>query len=405
MGQQYGLSPPSTESDTDEIDRQALISKVVSAAKIDPFNSWPVPWQRDLDANFDYLTKSFGPSMFGYEPNDKDFEIFKSQAELALTDPAALHSLMTISTMRKDQAAGKTLPGMNFLWHRFEAIRTINERLRRGDVAECTTQGSIYAVMVLMGISLQWDALDVHEFGPEAINRLIVLKGGMRVINEQYPVLETSIFGMAVLNPGLLRSDLYTASDIEVLNHDQDPRSMLYSVLGFLRASAKLREKCPVLLAEVQRRFSVGTAAHSLMCDEHTIPGIYDDRQHRMSIRLRAHITAYVLCVLTYASQTQVRIFLEHFDFVNQHIDIWKNSLRMFAWALMCNITTGSLMFSMQAWQSYEMLCGGMQMPDHIRYQVLTFCIGILTDRQEGNEKTDEILSAIRSVMFGVAVE
>lgn len=405
MSQQYGQSPPSTESDTDDEDKQLMLSKIVSAARVDPFNSWPIPWQRDIDANFDYLTRSFGPSMFGYEPNDRGFEIFKSQAELALTDPAAFHSLMVISTMRQDQAAGRQLPGMNFLWHRFEAIKTITDRLSRGDVTECTTQGSIYAVMVLMGISLQWDALDVHGFGPETINRLIMLKGGMKAISEQYPVLETSIFGMAILNPGLLRSDLYTASDMGILDQDQDPRSMMYSLLGFVRASAGLQEKSPVALAEMQKMFAEGTAAHSLMCDEHFIPGIYDDRQIRITMRLRAHITAYVLCILIYASPWQIQRFLQHFEFVNQHVDIWKKSLRMFAWALMCDLKTGSLMFSMQAWQSYEMLAGGLQMPEPLRRQVLTFCLGILTNRQEGREKTDEVLSIIRSVMFGVTAE
>lgn len=409
MGQhdEVACATMSDAKEEDQNPRQMILSKIVSAARIDPFNSWPVPWQRDLDANFDYLTRSFGPSMFGYEPNDKGFEMFKTQTELALTDPAAFHSLMIISTLRQDQEAGKTLPGMSFLWHRFEAIKTIRERLERGDIDECTSQGSIYAVMVLMGITRQWDALDVHEFGPEALNRLIILKGGMKVISEQHPVLETSLFGMATLNPGLLRSDLYTASDVAILDQDQDTRSLLYSLLGFVRASSGLRLKHPQVLARVQTYFAPGTAAHSLMCDTHFHPGIYDDRQHRLTLRLRAHITAYVLCILIYASPPQIQQFLQHFDFVNEHVEIWKSSLRLFAWALMSDVKTGALMFSMLAWQSYEIMSGGLQLPLNSRSRVLMFCLNILADPtgDEGVDQIDEVLATIRSVMFGPSID
>lgn len=393
-GQNASTVRPQTQSP------ELVLSRIVSDVQADPFNSWPVSWNRDIDANFQFLIKCFGPSMFGYLPNNDGFDIFKTQAKLALTDPAAFHSLMIISTQRKDQLAGQTLLGMNNLWHKVEATRLIKERLEGGDISKCIDAGTIYAVMCCVGISAQWNAVEMHEFSASALEKLIIQRGGLKDISETDPVLETSLFGMAVINPGLFRSDLYTIPNPDLLEQPQDGRVLLYSLLGFVRATDGLSEKMPETMARIQAVFGPGTAAFGLLSYTPDMPGILDDRQKRLQMRLQAHICLYVFSLLIYASAFQVQEFLHHLDYVHAHVNVWRNSLRMFAWALVCNIQKGSLMFSMQAWQSYEMLCSGFHVADELKKKLLQYLLALLTGRTQQPKAMDDLMSEIRAVMF-----
>lgn len=379
---------------------ELLLSRIVTDVLADPFNSWPVSWNRDIDANFRFLVNSFGPSVWGYLPNDNGFDMFRTQAKLALTDPAAFHSLMIISTQRKDQIAGQSLPGINNLWHKVEAIRLIKERLESGDISRCTDAGTMYAVMCCIGISAQWNAIDMHEFSAATLEKLIIKRGGLKDISEKDPVLETSLFGMAVINPGFFRSDLYTIPNPSLLEQPQDGRVLLYSLLGFMRATTGLCEKMPETMARIQARFGAGTAAFELLSHTPDMPGISNDRQKRLQLRLQAHVCVYVFSLLIYASAFQVQEFLHHLDFVYAHVNVWRNSLRMFAWALVCNVQKGSLMFSMQAWQSYEMLCSGFQIPDEMKRKLLLYLLGLMTGRAQPTEAVNNLTAEIRAIMF-----
>jgi len=381
--------------------RQLSLAPVVSAARFDPFNSWPVAWNRDIEQNFQFLTSAFGPSLFGYIPNNNGFDIFKTQAQLALTDPVAFHSLMILSTLRQGQVAGKTLPGMNALWHRNEALRQIKERIDSGDMDKCTSEGSIYAVMCLMGIGAGWNAVDQNEFDSSALNRLVLLKGGLSVLSQAHPILEMSLFGMAVLTPGLLRSDLYMVNELSGASQQhQDAKVLLYSLLGFMRGTLGLRNKSPCALARVQAMFAPGMPTHSLLTYTPDHPGVYDYRQQILRKRLCQHIMLYTFSILLYASSFQVEEFVHHLQFVLQHSGIWQHSLRMFDWALIADVPKGALMFPAQAWQSYEMLCAAHCLEEDLQKDIVGYWLDLLTGRMQAAHLVDELMGRIRSVMF-----
>jgi len=385
------------------VQRQGRLSlaPVVSAARVDPFNCWPVAWNRDLEQNFRFLINAFGPSMFGYMPNNNGFDIFRTQAQLVLTDPAAFHSLMILSTLRQGQIAGKTLPGMSALWHRIEALRLIKERIESGDMDKCTSEGSIYAVMCLMGIGAGWNAVDQNEFDSSALNRLVLLKGGLSVLSQAHPVLEMSLFGMAVLTPGLLRSDLYTVNELSVTNQQgQDAKVLLYSLLGFLRGTSGLRRKSPSALGRVQAMFAPGTPTYSLLTYTPDHPGVYDHRQQILRKRLRQHIMLYTFSVLLYASPYQVEEFVEHLQFVLRHSGIWQHSLRMFGWALIADVPKGALMFPAQAWQSYEMLCAVHCLEEDLQNDIVDYCLNLLTGEVQASQSVNELMGRVRLIMF-----
>lgn len=380
--------------------RQLSLEPVVNAARVDPFNSWPVAWHRDLDENFRFLVRRFGPETFGYLENDEGFDIFRTQAQLALRDPAAFHSLMIISTIRKDQLSGQTLPGMNVLWHRVEALKQVKGRIDGGDMVQCTSEGTIYAVMVLMGIGSLWNAVDPNEFHKSALNRLILYKGGLNMLSRSNPVLEMSLFGMAILSPGLLRSDLYAVNELSALDQHQDSRTLLYSLMGFLRGVSGCPEKIPVTLSRVQSIFSPGTPANSLLSFTPNHPGILDNHQHRLQQRLRQHIVLYVFSVLLWASPFQIEHFFNHLHYILGHANIWRNSLRMLAWALVANVQEGSLLLPAQAWQSYEMLCAVHSLDEELQNDVLGYFLELLTGRNAVVRDAGELMSKIRAVMF-----
>ena len=373
----------------------------MSAAQIDPFNSWPITWNRDLPENFQFLVTSFGPATFGYSRNNDGFDIFQTQAQLALKDPAAFHSLMIMSTIKKGQLSGETVPGMNVMWHRVEALRMIKERIDGGDIDQCTSEGSIYAVMVLMGIGNMWNAVDQDEFDRSALNRLILHKGGLSIINQEHPVLETSLFGMAVMNPDMLRSDLYAVNASSALDRPQDTKSLLYALLGFLRNISGSEKKIPVTLSRLQSMFSPGTSAHALLTTTTDHPGILNHRQQVIQQRLRTHIVLYSFSVLLWASPYQIEQFINHLQYITGYETIWRRSLRMLAWALVADIPKGSLMFPTQAWQSYEMLCAVQCLSDVLQLQVLEYCLDLLINtRNNTSQSGNELMTKIRLVMF-----
>lgn len=381
--------------------RQLSLAPMVSASRVDPFNSWPVAWHRDLEQNFRFLTNAFGPSMFGYMANNQGFDIFRTQAQLALADPAAFHSLMIISTIRQGQVAGKTVPGMSALWHRVEALRLIKERIDSGDMDKCTSEGSIYAVMVLMGIGAQWNAVDQNEFDSCALNRLILYKGGLSTVSQAHPVLEMSLYGMAVLTPGLLRSDLYTVNELSASNQQcQDTKVLLYSLLGFVRGTSGLKDKSTTALSCAQAAFAPGGPLYSLLTYTPDHPGFNDDRQQMVRKRLRQHIMLYTFSILLYASPFQVEEFIHHLQFVMRHASIWQHSLRMFDWALVADIPRGALMFPAQAWQSYEMLCAVHCLAEDLQNDLVGYCLDLLTGRVLAMESVNELMRRIRLVMF-----
>jgi len=386
------------ELPTSDLQGQLSLAPVVSASSIDPFNSWPVAWSRDLEQNFTFLTNAFGPSMFGYVANNEGFDIFRTQAQLALTDPAAFHSLMIISTLRQGQLVGKTVPGMSALWHRVEALRLIKERIDSGDMNKCTSEGSIYAVMCLMGIGAQWNAVDQNEFDSSALNRLILHKGGLSVVG---PVLEMSLFGMAVLNPGMLRSDLYTVTELSTSDQqDKETKALLYSLLGFIRGISNLSTKSAKTLSRVQAMFAPGTASYTLLTYTPDHPGVYDDRQQMLRKRLRQHIVLYTLSTLLYASAFEVEDFLQHLRFVLQHSSIWKQSLRMFDWALIADVARGALRNSLRSWQSYEMLSAVHELEEHLQNDLVGYCLDLLTGKPHEVSTVNELLRRMRLVMF-----
>ena len=392
---------PLNTSECSHRQRHPSLSPVVSASRIDPFNCWPVAWHRDLEQNFRFLMDGFGPSMFGYVPNNKGFDIFRTQAQLALSDPAAFHSLMVISTLRQGQLAGKSLPGINALWHRVEALRIVNERIDSGDMEKCTSEGSIYAVSCLMGIGAGWNAVDQDEFDSSALNRLVLYRGGFQVLSQAHPVLEMSLYGLAVLTPGFLRSDLYTVNELTAADQQgQDTKGPLYSLLGFVRGISNLKTKSPTALERVQAMFVPGTATYSLLSHTPDHPGVVEGRQHILRKRLRQHILLYTFCILLYASPFQIEDFWHHLQFVLRHNSIWQHSLRMFDWALIADVQRGALMFPAQAWQSYEMLCATYCLEEELQIDLVSYCLDLLSRRPQANGSVDELMRRIRLVMF-----
>ena len=372
---------------------------VPSQGEYDPFKSFPIAWRRDLNEDFYYLTKSFGPALYGYPSNNEHFDVFETQIQLALTDATAFHSLMTISTMRKDAESGKTLPGLSFLYHRAQAIRLVTNRLEQGKLSDCTSQGFIYAIMVLMSISRTWGAIDVDIINAEALNHLVVLKGGIKFISKDHPVLETALFGTAILNSGIIRSGLYDISGTEQLPQE-DPRGLLYNALSFLRATTNIYRRRPEALAKIHNFFAPGTVAFNLMVEQHAIPGMANERVVRIMSRCIGQLAAYICSVLIYGCDNQLQRFLQHLDFVEKRSHIWKNSLRLLVWAVLCDVKSGSLMFSALAWQAYQICCIGPYISMPIAMSGILGYMSFLTGDPSGPARIEDVCEEIRAIMF-----
>lgn len=382
------------------------ISPAVKASQTDPFNSWPITCYRDLNENFDFLVNSFGPVTFGYLPNDRGFDIFRPMLQIALSDPAALHALMIAPVVKKGELFGQQIPGINALWHQMEALRIVKERIGSGNVDACTSEGNIYAVMVLMGISAQWGAVSRDEFDASALNKLILYKGGLDVISRHHPVLEMSIFGMSVLNPGLLRSDLYTVNELNVsIQEGQDVKVLLYSLLGFVRGTSEIGHRARAGLANIQAAFSLGTPARALLSQAPNHPGIYAHQQQKLQKRLKLHIVLYIFSILLWASPTTIQEFIMHLQFVLSNARIWQHSLRLFQWSLGANMSRGTLMFPRQAWQSYELLCAVQCLDVQLQDDILAFYRSILTREVDLSLRPEGLMSRISSVIFSPTAE
>lgn len=382
------------------------LAPAIGAAQTDPFSSWPVACYRDLDRNFSFLTNAFGPTVFGYLQNDRGFDIFKSQAQLALSDPAAFHSLMITPVAIKGKLNGHALPGLSAIWHKSEALRIVKARIDSGNLETCISEGTIYAVMVLMGISAQWGSVERNEFHSSALSRLVFHKGGLEVISRAHPVLEMCILGMAVLNPGLLRSGLYTTTGLNSFEQEsQDTKVLLYGLLGFLRGTTELERKDLKGLSSVKSAFAYGTPAHYLLSRAPNHPGIQAHHQEKVQRRLKFHAVLYIFSILLWGTPAQVQEFIMHLQFILSHARVWRNSLRLFQWSLIANIDRGSLMFSKQTWQAYELLCAVDRLDEELQEDVLAYYQCSLTGESGNTSAPDELMSKIRAVMFKPAVD
>jgi hypothetical protein len=138
---------------------------MLSAARTDPFRSYPIPSYEGLDNLVDFYARGLGPYLYGYTPNGED-DIFAHRGlPISLSDPAAFNSNMLMASISLDRISGHSLSGMRALRHRIEAIRLINEKL--ADPSDCISATTIYTVTILVCLEvcqLSWSHISHGEF-------------------------------------------------------------------------------------------------------------------------------------------------------------------------------------------------------------------------------------------------
>jgi hypothetical protein len=86
----------------------------------------------------------------GVSPDAKFNPIRDIQLALSLEDPASFHAFIAMSACGVDRCCGRP-PGPEAISHKLEAIRLINDRLKRGYISNPTIQAVALLWMLEVG--------------------------------------------------------------------------------------------------------------------------------------------------------------------------------------------------------------------------------------------------------------
>lgn len=205
----------------DKFNCTASPSNILGAGRKDPFTTYPIPWNPELDESVDFLVNGLGPYLYGYTPNEAVDLIRHRGFVIAAQDAAAFHTNMLLATVNLDLLKGRTLPGMRALGHRVEAIRLINERL--AEPIEKMEQSTIYTIIVLTCLQYVWRAVGSEEVRDGGLQQLLIKCGGLKALR-RYPLLEHTLYGVALVTPRMLSfasPDLYSEDEIRLTPEDE----------------------------------------------------------------------------------------------------------------------------------------------------------------------------------------
>lgn len=296
--------------------------------------------------------------MFGYTPNP-NYDLFHSQAKIALSDPAAFHAVMILTAMHRGRMYGRCLPGMRVLWHRIEAIRIINARFRTQDLDQCLSEGSIFAVMVLSGAEKQWNAIGDREVETTGLRQLVIQKGGLKALHQQCPELELALYGLALLTPGMINPGLPALYEPSLphCTRPQEQRLLAQELLDFLSLVNVTAEEQSGMHTDLIFAFAPDTALHQLLASPRRISGIYQNKMEIVQARLRGAILVYVhWMVLQSRDRKDLLNFSEHLRFVVRLEWLWKDSLRMLQWLLIKDQESTKLANHSVAWKTFRLV-------------------------------------------------
>ncbi|KAE9374865.1 hypothetical protein N431DRAFT_438260 [Stipitochalara longipes BDJ] len=157
------------------------IDRLLGGGDLDPFNSLPVRISSSDNRLLQYFVKNIAPLHFpGARVAERD-PMTISWIPAAMTDEALLHS--TLASSGGHMLFYTNLPSIpssslaNYLYHKTETIRVINERLR--NTTEVLTDESLGAIALLITSQTcqgDYNEMNIHMRG---LSQLVNMRGGL----------------------------------------------------------------------------------------------------------------------------------------------------------------------------------------------------------------------------------
>jgi Fungal specific transcription factor domain len=310
------------------IDCTSNPSSILGAGRKDPFKTYPIPWNTELDESVDFFVNGLGPYLYGYTPNEA-VDVFRHHGfVIAAQDPAAFHTNMLLASIHLDLINSRTLPGMRALRHRVEAIRLINERL--GKPIEMMEQSTIYTIIALTCLQYVWGAVGSAEVHDGGLQRLLIKCGGLKALR-RYPLLEHTLYSVALVTPRMLSfasPDLYSEDEIH-WTPEEERRAVSRELLELLHSIKSREQSWPI--AMLAFAFKPGSPLQNLLVSptsdvipsaaSHTIEAA---ERSRLSILLHFH------CILMRLPEhAEIIKWARKLNKLIRDAWIWQNSLTM----------------------------------------------------------------------------
>ena len=370
-------------------------SSPLDGKRNDPFNSFPIPWNADVDDLFSYrklcpqeslITDSvvgqyLGPKMFGYEPTS-NIGTFQSIAALSLKDPAPFHCLLWFTTMMRESFSGQLYPGQRARYHLHEGLRILASRFSEGDPNDMLSEGTILAFMA-MTIAKNWQATS-RDFNEHNFQRLLIRKGGLRALHRQHPAVEMIVWVGVSYTSGLLDLSvpaLYNSSP-DRRNDLSRKRTLSLELRSFLKLVSRT-------LLNAHKLFGHDTPAFQLITSRSNIPGILQQNIDNARQSLSWAVVIYTLGMLT-GIQDQESIDTR-LGSIASRTWMWRNSMYMLLSMLVRNDGSATLEDSVLAWKTLRLRYAITLCPQATQDAIWTSLLSTLTSDGGHNSTMDDL--------------
>ena len=303
-------------------------TSLMSAARKDPFSTYPIPADAETDATVDFFVHDLGPYLYGYARNES-FDLFRHRSfPIASQDPAAFHANMLMASINVDMLNGRSLPGMRALRHRVEAIRLINERL--AVPTKHLDESTIYTIIALTCLEHIWGAIGHNEVHGGGLEHVLIKCGGLKALRK-YPLLEHTLYSICLVAPRVLSLGSLGLYSEDQSHHSprDERRAMATELMELLQSTISRSHSWP--LSMLAFAFQPGSPLYETMMSpayelskSNTNHSSEAAERSHLSILLRFH------CMLSrLPEQGEIVKLVSKLNILIRDAWVWQNSLAM----------------------------------------------------------------------------
>jgi hypothetical protein len=332
---------------------------LMSAARTDPFSTYPIPADAETHATVDFFIHDLGPYLYGYARNDS-VDIFRHRGfPIASRDPAAFHANMLMASINLDILKNRSLPGMRALRHRVEAVRLINERL--AVPTKYLDESTLYTIITLTGLEQIWGAIGHNEVHSGSLEQVLIKCGGLKALRK-YPLLEHTLYSICLVVPKILSFGILGLYSGDNPHHSprEERRAVAAELVELLQSTTSRSHSWP--LSMLAFAFQPGSPLHETMMSP-----AYDlsksNSRHSSEAAERSHLAILLRfhCVLRRLPEhAEVIKLVAKLNALIRDAWIWQNSLAMVQYMIVKADDSAGLEAVSLAWHVLRLveICG-----------------------------------------------